>query len=244
MADTTRKPRQDQDAPPEQPTTEPTTGQRWKVVPAPHPTRHTRRADPRTALAIRAGRLAAATSQRLGLGSGGMIGGRLALRLQPDLLQRLAAGRRVVMVTGTNGKTTTTQMVAEALRANGEAVSNATGANMLDGHVAALLTSPEAPYAGDTRWLACALLHGPRHGHPRTLAEGSAQGEFGTSARRRRSALLARLGRPRRDHRRPAAADRRAGSPKPGHTDQEATGGQSRRGRLSPEHHALVPRRP
>ncbi|SFS81795.1 MurT ligase domain-containing protein [Saccharopolyspora flava] len=122
--------------------------QHWKVVPAPerHPER-TRRRDLRTNLAINAGRMAASLSQRLGLGSGGMIGGRLAMTLQPDLLQRLAAGRRVVMVTGTNGKTTTTQMVAEALRAQAPAVSNATGANMLDGHVAALLTRLDAPFA-------------------------------------------------------------------------------------------------
>jgi lipid II isoglutaminyl synthase (glutamine-hydrolysing) len=147
MADTTGKTGRSQEAPPERPTTEPRADQRWKVVPAPPRTRHAHRKDPRTALAIRAGRLAAATSQRLGLGSGGMIGGRLALTLQPDLLQRLAIGRRVVMVTGTNGKTTTTQMVAEALRAQAAAVSNATGANMLDGHVAALMTRLDAPNA-------------------------------------------------------------------------------------------------
>ncbi|GAB3689136.1 DUF1727 domain-containing protein [Saccharopolyspora tripterygii] len=122
--------------------------QRWKVVPAPvSEPADARRTGLRTAMAINAGRMAASLSQRLGLGSGGMIGGRLALTLQPDLLQQLATGRRVVMVTGTNGKTTTTQMVAEALRAQAPAVSNATGANMLDGHVAALLTQLDAPFA-------------------------------------------------------------------------------------------------
>lgn len=122
--------------------------QHWKVVPAPaREPADARRMGLRTAMAINTGKWAASLSQRLGLGSGGMIGGRLALTLQPDLLQRLATGRRVVMVTGTNGKTTTTQMVAEALRAKAPAVSNATGANMLDGHVAALLTQLDAPFA-------------------------------------------------------------------------------------------------
>ncbi|TDD81071.1 DUF1727 domain-containing protein [Saccharopolyspora karakumensis] len=122
--------------------------QHWKVVPAPEQQPvDAGRMDLRTTMAVNAGRMAASMSQRLGLGSGGMIGGRLALTLQPNLLQRLATGRRVVMVTGTNGKTTTTQMVAEAMRAQAPAVSNATGANMLDGHVAALLTRLDAPFA-------------------------------------------------------------------------------------------------
>ncbi|KAA5834361.1 DUF1727 domain-containing protein [Saccharopolyspora hirsuta] len=123
--------------------------QRWQVVPAPvqPPPRGAHRLDLRTTIAIDLGRLAATMSRRLGLGSGAMIGGRLALALQPQALRRLALGRRVVMVTGTNGKTTTTRMVAEALRSRAPAVSNATGANMLDGHVAALMTRPGAPFA-------------------------------------------------------------------------------------------------
>ncbi|MBE9376326.1 DUF1727 domain-containing protein [Saccharopolyspora sp. HNM0983] len=123
--------------------------QRWHVVPGPGipepPAR--RRAGPRTAAAIGAGRMAAWASRRFGFGSGGMIGGRLALTVQPNLLAELVLGRRVVMVTGTNGKTTTTQMVAEALRSQAPAVSNATGANMPDGHVAALIGDREAPFA-------------------------------------------------------------------------------------------------
>jgi UDP-N-acetylmuramyl tripeptide synthase len=94
-----------------------------------------------------AGRLAAGLSRGLGRGSGGIIGGRVALLLQPRLLEALATGRQIVMITGTNGKTTTTEMIAEALRSRGSAVSNGTGANMLDGHVAALLTDPQAPFA-------------------------------------------------------------------------------------------------
>ena len=50
----------------------------------------------------------------------------------PRLLATLAAGRRVALVTGTNGKTTTTRLLAAALagRTAVAVVSNDTGANM------------------------------------------------------------------------------------------------------------------
>lgn len=126
-----------------------TSDQQWRVIPPPTAPRRKalHKRDLRTALAVDAGLLAGTLSKRLGMGSGAMIGGRLALRLQPKALPRLVAGRRVVMVTGTNGKTTTTQMVAEALRSRGRAASNATGANMPDGHVAALMSQLDAPFA-------------------------------------------------------------------------------------------------
>ncbi|MGI8313118.1 MurT ligase domain-containing protein [Saccharopolyspora hattusasensis] len=146
MTDTTRESRE---ATERTPTEYLSADQRWRVVPAPAlpPTRGAHRQDLRTTIAVDLGRLAASMSRRLGMGSGGMIGGRLALSVQPRALRRLASGRRVVMVTGTNGKTTTTQMVAEALRSRAPAVSNGTGANMLDGHVAALMTRSDAPFA-------------------------------------------------------------------------------------------------
>ncbi|MCC5698633.1 DUF1727 domain-containing protein, partial [Klebsiella pneumoniae] len=105
------------------------------------------RLDLRSSLAVRVARLATSMSRRLGLGSGGMIGGRIAMALQPRLLAQLATGRSIVMVTGTNGKTTTTQMIAEALRSNAATVTNATGANMLDGHATALISQLDAPFA-------------------------------------------------------------------------------------------------
>lgn len=131
-----------------QPPSSPVGGQHWQVAPAPQaPAPPLPRQSMRTSLALDAGRLAGAMSRRLGMGSGGMIGGRLALALQPNALRELASGRQIVMVTGTNGKTTTTQMVAEALRSRAPATSNATGANMLDGHVAALMSRADAPFA-------------------------------------------------------------------------------------------------
>jgi lipid II isoglutaminyl synthase (glutamine-hydrolysing) len=78
-------------------------------------------------------------SRRLGRGQGTVAGGRVGLRVDPKLLEHLAAGRLVALVTGTNGKTTTTRLLTVALGAHGDAVvSNETGSNMPPGHVAAL----------------------------------------------------------------------------------------------------------
>lgn len=93
---------------------------------------------PRAKLAVTAGRAAAAVSRAAGRGSGSVIGGRVALKLDPDLLARLARHLDVVLVSATNGKTTTTRLIAEALRAGGEVVSNALGANMPAGITSAL----------------------------------------------------------------------------------------------------------
>lgn len=108
--------------------------------------RHSR--DPlRSAAALTAGRAAGALSQALGRGSGTMIGGRLALRLDPQVLATVAGGRRPVLVTGTNGKSTVTALVAAALSAGGPVVTNSTGANMPDGIVTALTADRTSPLA-------------------------------------------------------------------------------------------------
>lgn len=101
---------------------------------------------PRAKLAVTAGRAAAAVSRAAGRGSGSVIGGRVALRVDPDLLSRLAGHLDVVLVSATNGKTTTTRLLAEALRASGEVVSNALGANMPAGITSALSAGAHARY--------------------------------------------------------------------------------------------------
>ena len=101
---------------------------------------------PRSKLAVTAGRAAAAVSRAAGRGSGSVIGGRVALKLDPDLLARLARHLEVVLVSATNGKTTTTRLIAEALRANGKVVSNALGANMPAGITSALAEDTDAQY--------------------------------------------------------------------------------------------------
>ena len=101
----------------------------------------------RTQVARAATRVVNATSRRFGRGHGTVAGGRVGLRIDPRLLEHLSAGRQVVLVTGTNGKTTTSRLVAVGLGAAGDAVvSNDTGSNMPPGQVAALAAS-DAPRA-------------------------------------------------------------------------------------------------
>jgi lipid II isoglutaminyl synthase (glutamine-hydrolysing) len=77
-----------------------------------------------------------------------VIGGVIGLRLQPDLLSLLAQDRQVVLVTGTNGKTTTTRLISAALGTLGQPIaSNAFGANMEAGMVSALAKAPDATIA-------------------------------------------------------------------------------------------------
>lgn len=60
--------------------------------------------------------------------------GRIALKICPDLLGRLAEGVTTVIVTGTNGKTTTSRMIEQAMTESGISFfANKTGANLLSG---------------------------------------------------------------------------------------------------------------
>ncbi|MGI5485688.1 MurT ligase domain-containing protein [Microtetraspora malaysiensis] len=101
----------------------------------------------RAQLASALGRTAATLSRATGRGDGSVIGGRVGLMLEPDLLRQLAADRRLALVSATNGKTTTTRLITSALRQLGEVATNAFGANMPAGHVSALSSAKEAPYA-------------------------------------------------------------------------------------------------
>ncbi len=76
-----------------------------------------------------------------------MIGGLVAMTLDRSILRQLAAGRRTVVVTGTNGKSTTTRMTAAALETLGSVATNAEGANMDAGLVAALAANRNAGLA-------------------------------------------------------------------------------------------------
>ncbi len=90
---------------------------------------------------------AAALSRATGRGDGSVIGGRLGLMIDPDLLAHLAAGRQIALVSGTNGKTTTTRLTAAAMGVLGEVATNSLGANMPTGHTSALAKAGDTPYA-------------------------------------------------------------------------------------------------
>jgi UDP-N-acetylmuramyl tripeptide synthase len=101
----------------------------------------------RARLATTIGGAAGRVSRLSGRGDGSVIGGVLGLRMEPDLVRLLAAGRQIVLVTGTNGKTTTTRLITAALAALGQEVaSNAFGANMAAGLASALGQAPDAPF--------------------------------------------------------------------------------------------------
>ena len=75
--------------------------------------------------------------------NGGVLPGRIAMQIDRDLLSSLAGLVDIsAVVTGTNGKTTTTNLIADAVAANGTAVvCNRAGNNMEPGIVGALLES-------------------------------------------------------------------------------------------------------
>ncbi|MFW5415916.1 DUF1727 domain-containing protein [Nocardiopsis sp. CNT-189] len=98
----------------------------------------------RAQLASVLGKGAASLSRATGRGDGSVIGGRVALKVEPDLLSKLARGRRLALVSATNGKTTTTRLITAALRDLGEVATNDQGANMPTGHITALSRYPDA----------------------------------------------------------------------------------------------------
>ncbi len=57
-------------------------------------------------------------------GRGGSLPGELALRMDPGFLSKMILPDKVILVSGTNGKTTTSNLIAEALRASGMRVVN------------------------------------------------------------------------------------------------------------------------
>lgn len=101
----------------------------------------------RASLAASVSRTAAALSRATGRGDGSVIGGKLGMMIDPDLLAHLAEGRRIALVSGTNGKTTTTRFTAAAVGVLGEVATNSFGANMPTGHTSALARAGATPYA-------------------------------------------------------------------------------------------------
>ncbi|MGD0379830.1 MAG: MurT ligase domain-containing protein [Acidimicrobiales bacterium] len=95
----------------------------------------------RARLAGRASTAVSSVSRRLHLGGGSVIGGRVGLLIAPDLLDTLAVGRAVALVTGTNGKTTTTRLLAAALGGAPRVATSSAGANLPPGLATALASA-------------------------------------------------------------------------------------------------------
>ncbi len=68
------------------------------------------------------------------LGKGSSLPGKIALKLDPDILRKIKMPRYIVAVTGSNGKTSTVEMIAHVLRENGRKIAyNKEGSNQIEG---------------------------------------------------------------------------------------------------------------
>ena len=76
------------------------------------------------------------------LGGGSSLPGKIALKIRPGILKSAAKGYRIIMVTGTNGKTTTSALITGILENAGiKVISNTSGANMIDGIVTCFINN-------------------------------------------------------------------------------------------------------
>ncbi|MBW6431622.1 DUF1727 domain-containing protein, partial [Patescibacteria group bacterium] len=95
-------------------------------------------------LAILVGKLTLLATRLFRLGSGTTLPGLIAEKIDPNIIKKLSSDFRhgVVVVTGTNGKTTTAKMIVEILSEEGFTVlHNPSGSNLTRGIASALIQS-------------------------------------------------------------------------------------------------------
>ncbi len=121
-------------------------------------------------LAVIVGKLAILLSRRLG-NQGSDFPGKLARKIYPSILQDLAGHITddIIIITGTNGKTTTTNMIAEIIKEKGYSfIHNQAGANLISGITTAFIEKNN--FAG-TRKFNYALLETDEANVPLLLKE-------------------------------------------------------------------------
>mgnify|MGYP005783347117 FL=1 len=75
------------------------------------------------------------------VGKGSSLPGKYALKICPDILRRVKMPPHILAVTGSNGKTSTVEMIAAILRADGRrVVYNEEGSNQIEGVTTLVLT--------------------------------------------------------------------------------------------------------
>ncbi len=129
--------------------------------------------DARLGLAVTSAKGVSALSRALRLGGGTAAPGRVASWIDPLGLEKLShrIEQGVVLVAGTNGKTTTSRMLAEILAADGQrVVHNRAGANLVGGIVSTLMC--EAPPSGQ-RGSSIAVLETDEAAFPEVLRRTS-----------------------------------------------------------------------
>ena len=75
------------------------------------------------------------------VGKGSSLPGKYALKICPDILGRVRLPDYIIAVTGSNGKTSTVEMIAAILRRSGrQVVYNEEGSNQIEGVTTLILT--------------------------------------------------------------------------------------------------------
>lgn len=76
------------------------------------------------------------------MGKGTSLPGGFALKVCPDILRRIQKPPVIIAVTGSNGKTSTVEMIASVLKAGGKTIAyNAEGSNQIEGVTTMILNS-------------------------------------------------------------------------------------------------------
>ncbi|NLX01909.1 MAG: DUF1727 domain-containing protein [Syntrophomonadaceae bacterium] len=124
----------------------------------------------RLILALLVGKTLIIISRLLG-NQGSSFPGKMALRIYPGILSELAAQvkGKIIVVTGTNGKTTTSNMLASIITETGAAlIHNQSGANMLSGITTAFIDKSSIT---GRKQFDCALLETDEANVPLLLRE-------------------------------------------------------------------------
>ena len=95
----------------------------------------------RLPIAILTGKIIAYFSQKFSIGGGSAAPGLYALKVEPDLVRKLSQKiPKNIVITGTNGKTTTCRMIAHFAKEAGlKVIRNHTGSNLERGIASTLV---------------------------------------------------------------------------------------------------------
>ncbi len=109
----------------------------------------------RRTAAVWAGKATGALSRISRLGGGTTLPGDVARAIDPDVLRKLSGDLKqgAIVITGTNGKTTTARLISSLIEGAGQSVvSNRAGANLIFGATAAALERAGADGKLDADW--------------------------------------------------------------------------------------------
>ena len=88
---------------------------------------------------ILAGKITIFLSKHI-LKGGTTFPGTVALKLDKNILKKVSKGYKVILITGTNGKTTNTSMITNIFKEKGyRVITNSTGANLYRGIVSCFI---------------------------------------------------------------------------------------------------------